>query len=43
MVSCANFSASKANGNFYGVQYADCVSVTELDSDGRIKHLQDSF
>ncbi len=35
--------ASKANGNFYGVQYADCVSAVEMDSDEMMKHLQDSF
>ncbi len=37
------FGVSKAKGKFYGVQYEDCVSAMEVDSDEMMMNLQASF
>jgi len=34
---------SKGKGNFYGVQYADCVNAIEMNSDEMMEILQESF
>ena len=37
------FGALKGKGHCYGVQFADCVSSVEMDSDEMVEHLRGSY